>query len=53
VKIEMVCGMTCRVDGLDPKSVESLVLVKHGSCHLYENSILLFGHPILLRSIGD
>jgi hypothetical protein len=48
----MVCGMTCCVDRLDPKPVESLVLVKHGSCHLYESYILTFGHPILMRSVG-
>jgi hypothetical protein len=52
VKIETVCGMTCRVDRLGPKLVRSLILVKHGSCHLYESFILSFGHPILLRSVG-
>jgi hypothetical protein len=52
VKIEMVCGMTCHVDHLGLKLIESLVLVKHGFCHLYESCILPFGHPILLRSVG-
>jgi hypothetical protein len=28
-----------------------LVFIKHGSCHLDESMVLLFGHPILLRSI--
>jgi hypothetical protein len=53
VKIEMVCGMTCRVDHLGRKLVGILVLIKHGSYHLYESSILSFGHLILLMSVGD
>jgi hypothetical protein len=52
VKIEMVCGMTRRIDRLRPKSVGSLVLIKHGSCHLNESHILSFYHPILLWSVG-
>jgi hypothetical protein len=44
--------MTCRVDCLHAKSVRGLVFIKHGSCHLYESSVLPFGHPILLRGIG-
>jgi hypothetical protein len=52
VKIEMVYGMICHVDRLGSKLVRSLVLVKHGSCHLYESLILSFSHPILLRSVG-
>jgi hypothetical protein len=51
VKIETVYGMICRVD-LGAKSVRSLVLIKYDSCYLYESSILSFGHPILLRSVG-
>jgi hypothetical protein len=52
VKIETICGMTCQVNRLGPKLVESLVLIKHGSYHLYKSPILLFDHPILLRSVG-
>jgi hypothetical protein len=52
VKIEMVCGMTRRIDRLHPKPGISLILIKHGSCHLYNSPILYFGHPILLWSIG-
>jgi hypothetical protein len=52
VKIETIYGMTCRVDCLSPKLIGSLVLINHGSCHLYESSILPFDHPILLRSVG-
>jgi hypothetical protein len=52
VKIKTVCDMTYRVERLGPKLVGSLVLIKHGSCHLYESSILPFGHHILLRSVG-
>jgi hypothetical protein len=52
VEVETVSCMTRRVDHLHSKSVGSLVLVKHGSCHLYESSISSYGHPILLRSIG-
>jgi hypothetical protein len=44
--------MTCHVDHHHPKLVQGLVFIKHGSCHLYESSILPFSHPILLRSIG-
>jgi hypothetical protein len=51
VKIETVYGMTCRVERLDPKPIESLVLIKHDSYHLYESSILPFSHPILLSSV--
>jgi hypothetical protein len=53
VKIETVYGMACRVDRLGPKPVGSFVLFKHGSCHLYESSILPFVHSILLESVGD
>jgi hypothetical protein len=52
MKIETVCGMTCRIDRLHLKLVGSLVLIKHGSYHLYESSILSFGHLILLWSVG-
>jgi hypothetical protein len=52
VKIEIVCGMTRRVDRIGPKLVISLVLIKYGFCHLYESSIIPLDHPILLRSVG-
>jgi hypothetical protein len=52
VKIETVCAMTCRIDRLRSKPVGSLVLIKYGSCHLYKSSILSFGHPVLLWSVG-
>jgi hypothetical protein len=52
VKIETICGMTCYIDHLYPKLVRSLVLIKHGSCHLYESFNLSFGHLILLCSVG-
>jgi hypothetical protein len=52
VKIETVYDMTCRIDHLHPKSVGSLVLIKHDSCHLYKSYILSFSHPILLWSVG-
>jgi hypothetical protein len=52
VKIEMVCGITCRINRLHPKPVGSFILIKHGSCHLYKSSILYFGHPVLLWSVG-
>jgi hypothetical protein len=45
--------MTRRVDRLRPKLVRGLVFTKHGSCHLYESTVLPFSHPILLRSIGS
>jgi hypothetical protein len=40
--------MTCRVDRLRPKLVPGLVFIKHGSLHLYESTVLSFGHSILL-----
>jgi hypothetical protein len=51
VKIETVCGMACCIDCLCPKSIRSLVLIKHDSFHFYESSIIPFGHPILLWSV--
>jgi hypothetical protein len=53
VNIGTVCGMTCRNDRLRPKPTRSLVLIKHGFCHLDECPILPFGYPILLRIIGS
>jgi hypothetical protein len=51
VKVDAVSCMTCRVDLLHPKPIQSLVFIKHGSYHLDESTVLTFGHPILLRSI--
>jgi hypothetical protein len=45
--------MTCRVDHLRLKPIRGLVFIKHASCHFDESTVLPFGHPILLRSIGD
>jgi hypothetical protein len=47
VEVKTVSGMTCHIDCLRPKLVRGLVFIKHGSCHLYESSVLLFGHLIL------
>jgi hypothetical protein len=47
----MLSCMIRRVDCLHPKSIRSLVFIKHRSCHLDESTVLSFGHPILLRSI--
>jgi hypothetical protein len=52
VKVEPVDGMTCRVDSFDPKVIGGLILIKHCPYRLNERSILSFGHPILLWSIG-
>jgi hypothetical protein len=52
VKIETVHGMTRRVNHLDPKPIGSLVLIKHGSCYLFESPILSFVYLILLWSVG-
>jgi hypothetical protein len=51
VKIEAVCGMTRCIDRLCLKPVRSLVLIKHGSCHLYKSPIFPFSDPILLCSV--
>jgi hypothetical protein len=49
----MIGCMARRVDRLLPKPVQDLVFIKHGSHHLYESTVLPFGHPILLRGIGS
>jgi hypothetical protein len=46
VKVEAVDSMASRVDSFGPKDVLSLVLVQHGSCHLYKSSVLFINHPI-------
>jgi hypothetical protein len=52
VEVEMMCGMICRIDRLCPKLVRCLVLLKHGSNHLYESLVLPFNHSNCLRGIG-
>jgi hypothetical protein len=52
MKVGTVCGMTSRVNRLGPKPIGTLVLIKHGSCHLYKSPIIPFGYPILLSSVG-
>jgi hypothetical protein len=49
----MIGCITRCVDCLYLKPVRGLVFIKHGSCHLYESTVLPFGHPILLRGIGS
>jgi hypothetical protein len=51
MEVDAVSCMIRRVDRLHPKPIQCLVFIKHGSCHLDENTVLPFGHPILLRSI--
>jgi hypothetical protein len=51
LEVKTVTGMTYCIDRLQPKLVQGLVFVKHGYSHLYESSVLSFGHPILLRCI--
>jgi hypothetical protein len=51
VEVKAIGCITCRVDRLRPKAFLSLVFIKHGSCHLYESTVIPFSHPILLRSI--
>jgi hypothetical protein len=53
VKVEAVGCMTRCVNRLRPKPVRGLVLIKHGSRHLYKSVVLSFGHPILLRGVGS
>jgi hypothetical protein len=39
VKIQTVDSITSRVDCSRPKTIRSLVLIKHGSCGFNESSI--------------
>jgi hypothetical protein len=45
--------MTSRVDCFHPKTIRSLLLIKHGSCGFNESSILPLHYPILLWSVWD
>ena len=49
--VETVDGMTRRVDCFGPKTIRSLVLIKHGSCGFNQHPILSFHNSILLRCI--
>ena len=51
MKVETVDSVAYCVHRFLPKTVGSLVLIKHGSCHLYESAILSFRNPILLRRV--
>ena len=51
MEAETVDGVARGVDGFGPKDIRSLVLIKHGSCHLNESSILPLRHSILLWSV--
>jgi hypothetical protein len=48
VKIQSVDSMTSRVDCFRPKTIRSLVVMKHGSCGFNESPILPLHYPIFL-----
>jgi hypothetical protein len=52
VKVESVDGVASSVNRLHPKLIQSLVLIKHGPCHIQESSILSLHHTILLKCVG-
>jgi hypothetical protein len=45
-------GVASGVDRLGPKPIRSLVLIKHGSCHVQKSSILPLHYTILLWHVG-
>ena len=51
VDVETVDGMTRRVDCFGPKTIRSLVLIKHGSCGFNQCPILPLHNAILLWCI--
>jgi hypothetical protein len=51
VKVEPVDGVASGVDCFRPKSVWSLVFIKHGPCHI-QWSFLPLHYTILLRCVG-
>jgi hypothetical protein len=53
VKVQRVDSMASRVDCFRSKTIQSLVLMKHGSCGFNESPILLLHYPILLWSVWD
>jgi hypothetical protein len=53
VKIQTVDSMTRHVDCFRPKTIRSLVLIKHGSCGFNESPILPLHYPIFLWSVWD
>jgi hypothetical protein len=52
MKVESVDGVASGVNRFRPKPIQSLVLVKHGPCHIQKSSILPFHYTILLRCVG-
>jgi hypothetical protein len=52
VKVESVGGVASGVNRLRPKLIRSLVLIKHGRCHIQKSSILPLYYNILLRGVG-
>jgi hypothetical protein len=52
VKVETVDGVADGVNCLRPKPIRCLVLIKHGSCHIQESSILSLHNTILSRCVG-
>jgi hypothetical protein len=52
VKVESVDGVASGVNCLRPKPIWCLVLIKHGTCHIKESSILPLHNTVLLRGVG-
>ena len=52
MKVEPVDGVAGGVNRLSPKPVQSLILIKHGPCHVQKSSILPLYYTILLRCVG-
>ena len=51
MKINTVVDMACSINGFRPELPWSLVLIKHGSSHLNESSVLALHDAILLRCV--
>jgi hypothetical protein len=51
VEVEAVGGMACGVDGFHPKSVLSLMFIKHCSCRFNQCTVLPLRDAILLRGV--
>jgi hypothetical protein len=52
VKVDSVDGVASGVNRIRPKPIQSLVLIKHGPCHIQKSSILPLHYTILLRCVG-
>ena len=52
MKVESVDGVASGVNRLRPKPIWSLVLIKHGPCHIQKSYILPLHYTILLRCVG-